>query len=160
MKLGQVYFRRGEWLNAETQFERLEHDLPASPMAEAALFLAGQSALKTMNTDKALDNFGKVVKLIGPLQLYARQQQAIITSSSNEGDAIKLYDDILGAKPDAELKFASLGGQGGISTLSCSRHQGSEVLRPGDCDLQRAGDPARRDLLLAQPGAVWKGKVL
>ncbi len=42
---------------------------PLSPLAEAALFLAGQSAFKTMNTDKALDNFGKVVKRNGPLQL-------------------------------------------------------------------------------------------
>ena len=117
MKLGQVYFRRGEWLNAETQFERLEHDIPASPLAEAALFLAGQAALKTMNTDKALDNFGKVVKRNGPLKLYARQQQAIIKSSGDEEDAIKLYDDILGAKPDAELKYAALGGKADLCFL-------------------------------------------
>ena len=117
MKLGQVYFRRGEWLNAETQFERLEHEIPTSPLAEAALFLAGQAALKTMNTDKALDNFNKVVKRNGPLKLYARQQQAIIDSSEHEEDAIKLYDEILGSKPDAELKFASLGGKADLCFL-------------------------------------------
>lgn len=120
MKLGQVYFRRGEWLNAETQFERLEHDIPASPLAEAALFLAGQAALKTMNTARALDNFDKVVKRNGPLKLYARQQQAIIESSGSEKDAvdaITLYDDILASKPDQELKFAALGGKADLCFL-------------------------------------------
>ena len=119
MKLGQVYFRRGEWLNAETQFERLEHDTPTSPLAEAALFLAGQAALKTMNTQKALDNFDKVVKRNGPLKLYARQQQAIITAAPDQASRMRsgLYDDILGAKPDAELKFASLEGKADLYFL-------------------------------------------
>lgn len=120
MKLGQVYFRRGEWLNAETQFETLEEKIPASPLAEAALFLAGQAALKTMNTDKARANFDKVGKGNGPLKLYARQQEAIIDSSGSEADeidAIKLYDYILASKPDPELKFASLGGKADLCFL-------------------------------------------
>ena len=120
MKLGQVYFRRGEWLNAETQFETLEEKIPASPLAEAALFLAGQAALKTMNTDKARSNFDKVGKGNGPLKLYARQQEAIIDSSGSETDeidAIKLYDYILASKPDPDLKFAALGGKADLCFL-------------------------------------------
>lgn len=121
MKLGQVYFRRGEWLNAETQFETLEEKIPESPLAEAALFLAGQAALKTMNTGKALANFDKVGNGNGPLKLYARQQEAIIDSSSNderdEKDAISLYNIILNSKPDPDLKFAALGGKADLCFL-------------------------------------------
>lgn len=113
MKLGQVYFRREDFLNAQTQFELLAHELPNSPYAESALFLAGQSALKTMNTDSALDLFQEVVNRNGPLKLYARQQQAILKSRlGSEQQAITLYDNILDAKPDADLKFAALCGKG------------------------------------------------
>ena len=117
MKLGQVYFRRGEWTHAEEQFETLNDKKPDSPLAEAALFLAGQAALKTMNTDKALANFDKVGKGNGPLKLYARQQQAIIESSGHEADAIRLYDYILAARPDPDLKYASLAGKADLCFL-------------------------------------------
>ena len=117
MKLGQVYFRRGEWLNAETEFETLAYDIPASPLAEAALFLAGQAALKTMNTDKGAGPLRRGCETQRVLKLYARQQQAILKTSGHETDAIILYNDILDAKPDAELKFAALGGKADIYFL-------------------------------------------
>jgi hypothetical protein len=98
------------------QFESIAHDMPSSPFAEAAMFLAGQSAIQMMNTDQALEIFGNVVKLNGPLKLYARQQQAILKSrlrsKQGEQDAIGLYDEILNAKPDTDLKFAALCGKG------------------------------------------------
>lgn len=113
MKLGQVYFRRSDFPNAGTQFETLARQMPASPFAEAALFMAGQAALQMMNTDRALELFDQVAKLNGPLKLYARQQQAILkTRMGPEQDAIKLYDVILDGKPDAELRFAAFCGKG------------------------------------------------
>lgn len=113
MKLGEICFRREEFLNAQTQFELLARELPGSPYAEKALFLAGQCALRTMNTDNALDLFQEVAKCNGPLKLYARQQQAILkTRLGAEQEAITLYDNLLDANPDADLKFAALCGKG------------------------------------------------
>ncbi len=44
MKLDQIYFRQGHFPEAATQFETLASETPDSPLAETALFLAGQSA--------------------------------------------------------------------------------------------------------------------
>jgi len=117
MKLGQVYFRTQDFPRAETEFDLLAHKIPDSSMAETALFLAGQSALKMMNTDRAIELFEEVAKLPnGSLKLYARQQQAILYtrlhSKQGEQDAIRVYDDILGGRPDADLRFAALCGKG------------------------------------------------
>jgi len=113
MKLGQVFFRRPDFPAAETQFELLARDMPASPFAEAALFLAAQSSLQMMNTDHAVELFEQIAKLNGPLKLYARQQEAILKGRlGSEQDAIFLYDSILDAKPDTDLKFAALCGKG------------------------------------------------
>ncbi|MGB8352871.1 MAG: tetratricopeptide repeat protein [Chthoniobacteraceae bacterium] len=117
MKLGQVYFRMPDYPRAETEFDLLAHKIPDSPLAETALFLAGQSALKMMNTDRALELFQEVAKLPnGSLKLYARQQQAIVYTrlhtKQGEQDAISMYDDILAGGPDADLRFAALCGKG------------------------------------------------
>ncbi len=116
MKLGQIYFRREDFANAQTQFEFLATESPSSPLTETALFLAGRSAMRSMNPgglDRALELFEQVAKLDGPLKLYARQEQAVTkTRLGKETEAIVLYDNILSSKPDAELKFASLCGKG------------------------------------------------
>ncbi len=118
LKLGQVYFRSEDYANAETQFATLAKESPASPYAENALFLAGQSAMKTINPDavgRALELFDQVVKRDGPLKLYARQQQAIVQSGlRNEAEAVKLYDIILATQPppEPELRHAALCAKG------------------------------------------------
>jgi outer membrane protein assembly factor BamD (BamD/ComL family) len=118
MKLGQVHFRNNHYPNAETEFTVLAHENPSGPYAEPALFLAGRSAMKTLNPgsiDRALTLFDDVVKRDGPLKLYALQQQASIKHSlGNEGETIAIYDNILAAQPppEPELRFASLCGKG------------------------------------------------
>lgn len=118
MKLGQVYFRQPDYPNAETQFATLAQESPQSPYAETALFLAGQAAMRTINTgstERALGYFDEVVKRTGALKLHAREQQAIIQSGlGKETEAIALYDLILAAKPpaDGELRAAALIGKG------------------------------------------------
>ncbi len=118
MKLGQLYVRAGDHANAETQFTTLAQEQPAGPYAEAALFLAGQSAMREINTgavDRALTLFDQVVKRDGPLKLHARQQQAIVQSKlGRASEAVLLYDAILAATPapDAELRSAALCGKG------------------------------------------------
>ena len=115
MKLGQVYFRREDFANAQTQFETLAQESASSPLAESALFLAGQAAMRSMNAggvDRALELFEGVAKLAGPLRLYARQEQAIAkTQLGKESEAVILYDDILRANPENPLRFAALCGK-------------------------------------------------
>ncbi len=116
MKLGQVYFRRENFPDAQTQFELLAHDQPDSPMAETALFLAGRAAMRSMSAggaDRALDLFSEVAKLNGPLKLYARAEQAVAQSRlGHASEAIIIYDNILGASPEPELRFSALCGKG------------------------------------------------
>ena len=118
MKLGQVYFQSGNFAGAETQFATLAEQSPASPYAETALFLAGQSAMQSINpgaVDRALKLFDEVVKRDGALKLHARQQQAIVQSKlGKESEAVILYDAILAAQPapEAELRSAALAGKG------------------------------------------------
>lgn len=115
MKLGQVYFRQEDYANAQTQFETLAAGAPGSALAETALFLAGQSAMRSMNpsaADRALELFERVAKGNGPLKLHARQQQAIVKSQlGRHAEAIILFDSILGANPADELRFAALCGK-------------------------------------------------
>ncbi len=118
MKLGQLYVRAGDHPNAETQFTLLAREQPVGPHAEAALFLAGQSAARVLNpgaVDRALALFSDVVKREGPLKLYARQQQAIVQSKlGNASAAVDLYSAILTATPapESELRSAALCGKG------------------------------------------------
>jgi tetratricopeptide (TPR) repeat protein len=114
MKMGEVYFRREDFANAETQFETLAQESPADPLADKALILAGQSAVRSMGggIDHALDLFDRVAKGTGPLKLYARQEQALLeTRRGNDKGAIVIYDDILRSNPDTELRFAALCGK-------------------------------------------------
>lgn len=116
MKLGQTYYRREDFADAQTQFELLAAESPDTPYGEMALFLAGKSSMQTMNADStnhAIELFEQVAKLNGSLKLYARLQEALIKSRpGTESEAVILYDDILSSKPDAELKFSALCGKG------------------------------------------------
>lgn len=115
MKLGQVYFRREDFANAQTQFETLAQESPADPLAEKALILAGESSVRGMSSDgvdHALALFDIVAKGSGPLKLYARQEQALIEArQGHDKEAVIIYDDILRSNPDTPLRFAALCGK-------------------------------------------------
>ncbi len=157
MKLGQLYVRAGDHADAETQFTLLAQEQPAGPYAEAALFLAGQSAMREINAgavDRALALFDQVVKRDGPLKLYARQQQAIVQSKlGKEGEAVVLYDAILSATPapEAELRSAALCGKGD-NLLLLGRREAKQL----DAAI------AAFDQLAALPGVapVWRNQAL
>ncbi|MEQ1862657.1 MAG: tetratricopeptide repeat protein [Chthoniobacteraceae bacterium] len=127
MKLGEVFFRQTDYPNAETQFATLAQETPQSAHAETALFLAGQSAMRTINTgstERALGYFDEVAKRNGALKLHAREQQAIVQSRlGKDAEAVALYDLILAAKPpaDADLRSAALIGKGDILSRKESR---------------------------------------
>ena len=154
LKLGQVYFRNEDYANAETQFATLARESPTSPYAESALFLAGQAAMKTINTgaiDRALELFDQVVKRDGPLKLYARQQQAIVQSGlGKETEAIKLYDIILAALPAPELRDASL----------CEKGNNLTVLGRKDPTQLEAALVVYDELASSDVPAAWRNQAL
>ena len=159
MKLGQVYFRRGDYANAESQFAALA-DAPAGPYTEAALFLAGESAMKLINpgsVDRAFNFFDRVVKLEGSLKLYARQEQAIMQSRlEHEDQAIELYGIILStAGVDAELWQASLCGKGDcLLALGRRALPAKERLDEAIAVFDQLAQRARSERGLAQSGAL------
>lgn len=115
MKLGQVYFRKGDFASAQTQLETLAREIPASPLVETALFIAGQASMKRIDDggiDRAIELFSQVAGLNGPLKLHARLELALLQNRlGKEADAVKLYDDILRANPTGEVKSAALAGK-------------------------------------------------
>ena len=157
MKLGQVHFRNNHFPNAETEFTLLAQENPGGAYAEPALFLAGRSAMKTLNPgsiDRALTLFDQVVKRGGPLKLYALQQQASIKHSlGNESETITIYDNILAAQapPEPELRFASL----------CGKGDSLIILGRGD-PAQLEAAIAVFDQLAAQPDVTpeWRNQAL
>jgi tetratricopeptide (TPR) repeat protein len=159
MKLGQIYFNREDFANAETFFTQLAHDAPDSPFAESALFAAGQSAAKLINTgaiDRALASFEAVVKREGPFKLYARQEQANIQSRlSREDEAFALYDLILTAvpPPDPQLRQSTLCAKGDCLLTLGRRESSNERLTAA---------VAVYDELAAQPDVspVWRNQAL
>jgi predicted negative regulator of RcsB-dependent stress response len=116
MKLGQVYFQREDFLNAQEQFETVSR--AESAFTETALFLAGQCAMKLISSEAlnhSLELFGKVTDRKGSLEAHARLQQAIIKNKLGaEDDAVKIYDSLLGTPkpPDPEVRYAALVGKG------------------------------------------------
>ncbi|MGA3170935.1 MAG: tetratricopeptide repeat protein [Chthoniobacteraceae bacterium] len=115
MKLGQVYFRREDYADAQTQFETLADENPSDPLTDKALILAGQSAVRTMNPEgatHALELFDRVANGSGPLKLYARQEEALLYAHmGRDNDAVIVYDEILRSNPDTELRLAALCGK-------------------------------------------------
>jgi tetratricopeptide (TPR) repeat protein len=118
MKLGEVYFRREDYLKAQEQFETLAREQPDAPLAAPALFLAGQASMKLLNAEalkRALELFGAVADKHGPLEQQARLQQAIIKNKLGAPDeAVRIYDSILSSQQplEPELRLAALTGKG------------------------------------------------
>ncbi|MEI6350004.1 MAG: tetratricopeptide repeat protein [Verrucomicrobiota bacterium] len=115
MKLGQVFFRKEDFANAHTQFETLARETPNSPLAETALFLAGEAAIKSMSDggiDQAIELFEEVAQANGPLKFHARLQQAVAQNRlGKENEAIILYEAILKGNPPSEVRFAAMAGK-------------------------------------------------
>ena len=124
MKLGEIYFQRADYPDAQTQLEGLAESAPNSPLAESALYLAGMSAASGMSQgglDKAVKLFDAAAHCGGPLRLAARLRQAdVLIQLDQSQDALKLYDIVLKATEDAaspsdadvETRCAALSGRG------------------------------------------------
>ncbi|HEX8372616.1 MAG TPA: outer membrane protein assembly factor BamD [Chthoniobacterales bacterium] len=111
-KLGEAYFAEKDYTSAGAQFELISDKFPDSALVEQARFLAGQSAVRTMSPkaiDGAIPLFQKVVQMKGTLKDYALYELATIKKNAAAyGDAIILYNDLLGQNPPADLLASTL----------------------------------------------------
>jgi TolA-binding protein len=116
LKLGELYFRENDFPNAQTQFELVREDTPDSPLVETALFLAGESARKSLSpasVDRAISLFEDVYKLGGPLRFQARLEEATsMRQTKHEREAIVLLDDLLTQNPPTDILYQALDGKG------------------------------------------------
>ena len=118
MKLAELYYRRQDFANAQTQFEIIAQQNPDDSLAERVLFFAAESAMSSMGVhslDQAIVLFDQVVQKNGPLRWAARNEQAVIERKLGKPkDALALYDEVL--KSDAGLsdKREALCGKGDI----------------------------------------------
>jgi tetratricopeptide (TPR) repeat protein len=118
MKLAEIYYRRQDFANAQTQFEILAQGNPANPLGENALFFAAESAMSSMgerSLDRAIVLFDQVVRLNGALRWAARNEQAVIERKLGKPqDALVLYDEVLKSDAGPSEKSEALCGKGDI----------------------------------------------
>ena len=118
MKLAELYYRRQDFANAQTQFEIIAQQNPDDSLVERALFFAAESTMSSMGEHslaQAIVLFDQVVQKNGPLRWAARNEQAVIERKLGKPkDALALYDEVL--KSDAGLsdKREALCGKGDI----------------------------------------------
>jgi TolA-binding protein len=118
MKLAELYYRRQDFANAQTQFELIAQQSPDNSLGEKALFFAAESAMSSMgehSLDRAIVLFDQVVRQNGALRWAARNEQAVIERKLGKPkDALALYDEVLKSNAGAAEKREALCGKGDI----------------------------------------------
>jgi tetratricopeptide (TPR) repeat protein len=118
MKLAELYYRRQDFANAQTQFETIAQQDPNNPLAEQALFFAAESAMSSMSEhtlDRALVLFDQVVQRKGSMRWAARNEEAVIERKLGKPkDALTLYDEVLKSDASPAERREALCGKGDI----------------------------------------------
>jgi tetratricopeptide (TPR) repeat protein len=118
MKLAELYYRRQDFANAQTQFEIIAQQNPNDTLAEKALFFAAQSAMSSMGEhtlDRALVLFDQVAQKNGTMRWAARNEEAVIERRLGKpNDALTLYDEVLKSDAGTSEKREALCGKGDI----------------------------------------------
>ena len=112
LKLGEILFRKGDYLGARGQFAAILEDSASSPLADKAAFLSAQAMSRSMDPqamEEAIETYDNVVKGGGPLALRARLAQATLFNAlKRKTDAIAVLDRLLDSQPDPELRAMAL----------------------------------------------------
>jgi TolA-binding protein/thioredoxin-like negative regulator of GroEL len=112
MKLGEMYFRRGDYLAARGEFVDVAEKFPDSPLAEKAVFLTARAMERSMDPKTMFEAIGlyeSVAAKGGMLAPRARLAQAMLFNALKKPkDALGVFDKILASKPDAELRATAL----------------------------------------------------
>jgi len=118
MKLAELYYRRQDFANAQTQFEIIAQQTPDNSLGEKALFFAAESTMSSMgehSLDRAIVLFDQVVRQNGALRWAARNEQAVIERKLGKPkDALALYDEVLKSDAGSSEKREALCGKGDI----------------------------------------------
>ncbi|MGC2354129.1 MAG: tetratricopeptide repeat protein, partial [Candidatus Udaeobacter sp.] len=118
MKLAELYYRRQDFANAQTQFETIAQQHPDDSLAEKALFFAAESAMSSMgehSLDRAIVLFDQVVQKNGALRWSARNEEALIERKLGKTkDALTLYDEVLKSDAPQSEKREALCAKGDI----------------------------------------------
>lgn len=118
MKLAELYYRRQDFANAQTQFELIAQQTSDNSLGEKALFFAAESAMSSMgehSLDRAIVLFDQVVRQNGALRWAARNEQAVIERKLGKPkDALALYDEVLKSDAGPSEKRESQCGKGDI----------------------------------------------
>lgn len=118
LKLAELFFGRGDYASAQTQFTLLAQQNPNGRLAEKAQFFAAQSAMQSMTAgslDRALVLLDEVVKKNGETKWAARNAQAVIERRLNKPqDALTLYEEVLKGDAKAPDKREALCGKGDV----------------------------------------------
>jgi len=118
MKLAELYYRRQDFANAQTQFEIIAQQNPDDSLAEKALFFAAESAMSSMgehSLDRAIVLFDQVVQKTGAMRWPARNEEAVIERKLGKAkDALALYDEVLKSDAPQPEKREALCGKGDI----------------------------------------------
>ena len=118
MKLAELYYRRQDFANAQTEFELIAQQSPDNSLGEKALFFAAESAMSSMgehSLDRAIVLFDQVVRQNGALRWAARNEQAVIERKLGKPkDALALYDEVLKSNAGPAEKREALCGKADI----------------------------------------------
>ena len=118
LKLAELYYRRQDFANAQTQFETIAQQNPDDALAEKALFFAAESAMSSMgehSLDRAIVLFDQVVQKNGAMRWSARNEEALIERKLGKTkDALALYDEVLKSDAPQSEKREALCGKGDI----------------------------------------------
>jgi outer membrane protein assembly factor BamD (BamD/ComL family) len=112
MKLGEMLYRRGDYLAARGEFNEVAEKFPDSPLAEKAVFLSARAMERSMDPKtmaEAIELYEVVATKGGPLSQRARLAQAMLFNALKKPkDALGVFDKILESKPDPELRATAL----------------------------------------------------
>jgi len=131
-KRAEAFFRRGDYLAARQAFEELAVEYPASPMAQAAWFYAGQAAGRLMTTDSldlAMASYEEAARGGGNLAARSRFEQALVKNALGQtDDALRLLDLVIAAKAEQELTYSALMEKGDTLFALGSKDEQSNAL--------------------------------
>lgn len=112
MKLGEVFYRQGDFATARVELETLARKFPGSEYHEAALFLAAQAVSRMPSAsapDEAILLFEEVATGNGTLAAQARLEQAsLIAAQGKPLEANLVLDKILSSNPGKEIQVTAL----------------------------------------------------
>ena len=138
--LGDYYYGRGDWVNAEENYELVFDNFTNSTLAYPALLMAGQSAMGRQGYDEALRYFKEVIgQTTCPPQLDQQTWNGLLAQAWFQGG------DVLMQEPSSDTNNPLANFNLAISyfTVVCQDYAGSEQAalaygEIGDCYLQLA----------------------